>query len=177
MNPQIRKYWAIIVHFGSPEPTNASLDAMYGGVDHLDGVIIVNNSKEDFQTTNHPRCTTVNPGKNLGYAGAIRVGLGALVAQGVNPSDIVICMNNDVLVGDNTIADVKEWWSDHSSPALLGIPTIEGGKEFSGLGRVNFFSGRALVQPSGVTEQPQNIFSMNYIHGAIFSAPYSLLLN
>lgn len=179
MIPQKRKYFAILVHFDS-ETVFRSIKALWSGTEQPDGIIVVDHSpsslKERLAGKNPgANVSIIRPQKNSGYFSGLNVGLGALYSHDISPNDIVICLNDDVIVEPDAIMNLKAWWQDHPEPALVGASVTEGGVSIPGIGHVNLFTGRAILE-AGRGDLISQSCSLPYVHGAFFSAPYDFFL-
>lgn len=166
MIPQKRKYFVATVHYGDPSVTNRLLSSLEGSSQVPDKVVVVNNSDQQYS---YPSQTVdiqiVQPKENRGYAGGLTIALGVLVAGGAVAPDIVICLNNDVLVGRDTIKKIRQWIEKNPSPALIGIKS----------GITNLFTGRARLVKNHLPSPTW--YETIYIHGTCLIAPLKLFLD
>jgi len=90
----------VLVHYRTPELLPAALDAIGSqlaelGLDHE--LLVVDNSG-DANAFDRPRTRVLQPGSNLGYAGALVAGVEA------SRGEVLIAMNPDVVVGAGCVA-------------------------------------------------------------------------
>lgn len=174
MNPQARKLFFIVVHHGQEADTAAALESLYAGAVVPDGTLVIDHGATPYEAPD-PRVRVIRPRTNAGYAGGINLGLGALISLNAKASDIVVCMNNDVVVRPDTVAALARWWEQHPQPALVGVVSHERGTTVYGGGSISLWTGRSRLftdrrAPHGSVLHP------TYIHGACMSAPYALFL-
>jgi GT2 family glycosyltransferase len=160
MIPQKRKYFILIVHYGDPtrtlrnvlELTTNSLPKKIIIIDHGESPLPVFDQVQQVQL--------VRPRENHGYGAGLNIGLGMLYAQGARGEDIVICMNNDLRLYDDTLATIDRWWKQHPTAALVSYKK----------GTVNMLTGRASLAPLF------SLWGQPYLHGALLMAPYSVFM-
>ena len=178
MNPQKRKYYVVIVHYGSPRRTKQALASISTSLVPPNEVIVVDHAvqplNDEAQRGRHggmnaPARIVIRPEKNRGFAAGVNLALGALLARGAQGSDIVVVMNNDVTVYPETFKELRLWWQANPADALVGVTTEEAGGRVAGLGYVDLLTGRTRFR------RPRN-FYVPYIHGSFFSAPFSVLM-
>ncbi|HLD25803.1 MAG TPA: glycosyltransferase [Candidatus Andersenbacteria bacterium] len=167
MNPQIRKQYVVIVHFGSPATTRAALAALDQSTSPADNIVIIDHAQQPLKALSR---TIIRPPGNRGYAGGINCGLGALLSLGATESDIVTVMNNDLIVAESALAEVAAWWRQHPGDQLVGAAIDENAQQITTLSSVNLFTGRAQIG-----HRPHR-FTLPYLHGAFLSAPYQVFL-
>lgn len=177
MNPQIKKHFAITVHYGDPAPTKRAIQSLLQNDDPPDSVIVINHSAAKLALKPNPRLIQITPLHNAGYAAGINMGLGVISTLQASPSDIVTCLNNDVVVPIDTFTKLRQWWSDHPANILLGLTVRQPNQPAQLSGQVNLFTGRSRLTSLALpTKQNRHFFTLPYIHGACFSAPLDLLL-
>ena len=108
MNPHNRKYWAIIVHHGEIKQTQSAVKSLYQSQVAPHKIIIIDNDSVPYPDDS--QSVIIRPDSNLGYAGAVNIGLGVLTGQSASADDIVICLNNDVIVQAQTTTHILDWW-------------------------------------------------------------------
>ncbi|KKT94253.1 MAG: hypothetical protein UW94_C0001G0102 [Parcubacteria group bacterium GW2011_GWA2_45_14] len=177
MNPQIKKHFAITVHYGDPAPTNRTVQSLLQNNDPPDFIIVINHGPTGLSLKTNPRLVQLNPPNNAGYAAGINMGLGVISTLQASPSDIITCLNNDVIVPRDTFTKLRQWWSDYPDNILLGLTVHQPNQPPQLSGQVNLLTGRCrLTNIALPTHQNRHLFTLPYIHGACFSAPLNLLL-
>jgi len=160
----MRKYFAIIVHYGNPQPTHNLIDSLLFSTGKVDRIIVVDHAKEPYAPTDpHPKIHLIRPVKNTGYAGGINIGLGYLSSQDVSFHDIVMYLNNDLKIQADTVAKLKKWWSNHSESAIAGIK----------YGAVNLVTGRTKLTSY---QLPATSYQLRYLHGSFLSGSLEIML-
>jgi GT2 family glycosyltransferase len=168
MNPQTRKYYVLLVHYGDSTPTDTALSSLINCQQPPDKIFVIDHGKTPF-TSPHSQLIIVKPEFNAGYFAGINTGLGALVAHRASPHDIVVVMNNDIKISPTTFVQLRAWWQKHPQNALLGI---------SNFAYVNLFTGRAnFTSPTCPPKPCAKAGNFPYIHGAFFSAPYHVFMS
>ncbi len=175
MFPHNRNLYVIIVHYGPSAQAAQTIAAVQESSLIPEHIVVVDHAKQPFQTDPHPRTTTIRPKQNEGYAAGINIGLGALAGRGIAASDTVVVMNSDVRVHRATFAGIASWWATHPGEALLGAVVLEG-KERTGLGYVNLWTGRTHLTSPSSRVASRHFWRLPYVHGAFFAAPYGALL-
>ncbi|MFH1354252.1 MAG: glycosyltransferase family 2 protein [bacterium] len=161
MCPQTRKYYTIIVHYGSSGSTNAALASLANCQLPPDDIIVVDNARQLYNSPENVKHRLIRPGRNTGYAGGINTGIGALASRGAAEDDIVVVMNNDISIPSGAFRKLRKWWQTHPADSLLGV---------SG-GHINLRTGRTYPhQPASRAHH------LGYIDGAFLAAPYSVFL-
>jgi len=175
VNPHNRKYWAIIVHHGEVKQTQSAVKSLYQSQVEPHQIIIIDNDPIAYPADS--QSVIIRTGSNLGYAGAINIGLGLLAGQGASAEDIVICLNNDVIFSAHTTLHILDWWDEHPEPAILGIATKEPTGVRTGAGHINLITGRSHPHLQGKISRSPRLSSLPYIHGACFAATLGTLLD
>lgn len=160
MIPHPINCYVIMVHYGDPRVTSAALAALQRGTRVPDQVIIIDHAKTPFLSS-LPTYRVVRPASNTGYAAGLNIGLGLLFTRRVNDQDIIVCMNNDALVGTRTLEKVM------ASAQRVGRPTFFGAR----WGFINLLTGRTRLLAPG-SRRP--LATLSYIDGAFFAAPWSV---
>ena len=161
-----RALHVVIVHYGDPQTTQATLAALQGGTRQPESILVVDHAAEPF--SRQKGVELVRPTDNAGYGAGINVGLGALLGHGVSEDDIVVAMNNDATVSEHALAKLMEWWEDHFQPALAGPVG----------GAVNLLTGRSHIErQSGARKDAvlrAGLHTLPYLHGSFLAAPYGV---
>lgn len=173
------KLFAIVVHYEDERSTSRLVHKLASGVEAPDAIVVVDHGDDTLQLGNREgNIRVVRPQVNRGYGAGINVGLGMLVSEGVASSDIVVCMNDDVVMSGDTIQKLRRWWTDNPGTALAG----------SAIGWVNLITGRSCIVEEGKRKKRTappfesffhflfSIFYFPYIHGAFFAAPYNVFM-
>src|SRR3989344_5340356 len=142
----------VIVHFGKPELTQDCLRSIYQSPQATWSTIIINNSPNrnlngiisPFQGV-----STVNPGKNLGFAAANNLGIRSALKKGAR---ILILLNNDTIAGENLIPILADFAGKNPdtgivSPKIYFAPGYEYHPERYGkkdLGKVIWYAGGVI---------------------------------
>jgi GT2 family glycosyltransferase len=135
MLPHHPQLFIIIIHYGSPKPTQQLLKRLLSApVPELSRVILVDNSPQLFPHITLPRLQLLRPHQNLGYAAGINCGLGALFASGIASHDWVLIMNNDLRLTPHTLPRLLSWLKSRAS-----ITYLAGAEGW----RLNYLTGRA----------------------------------
>lgn len=166
MNPQKRRIFAIIVHYGEKKKLQEAIKFLLQGNTVPGTIIVVNHSGEQPKNPCDSRIRWVTPGSNGGYGAGINVGLGVVYSLSPSLDDIIIVMNNDILVNAQTIQRINDWFSGGKT-AVLGPTIQEGSQKTCSTSSVNPLNGRARIGRSG---------KLKYLHGAFIAAPYSVYL-
>lgn len=161
MIPHPINCYVIMVHYGDPSVTTATLAALECSTRVPDQVIIIDHAKTPFPSS-LPTHHVVRPASNAGYAAGLNIGLGLLFTRRVNDQDVIVCMNNDALVGTRTIAKVM------ASAQRVGRPTLFGAR----WGAINPLTGRTRLLAPG--RRRPRLGALSYIDGAFFAAPWSV---
>ncbi|PIT86794.1 MAG: hypothetical protein COU33_01175, partial [Candidatus Magasanikbacteria bacterium CG10_big_fil_rev_8_21_14_0_10_43_6] len=135
MIPQKRNIFCIIVHFGSQEDTNLLLRQLCSGPRMPKRVVVVDHARVPLVAPSSVYSVIieiVRPGRNAGYAAGINVGMEALAGT-IEPSDVVVCMNNDIQVSSTVLSHVYEQVHE----GVIAGHHIWG---------VNLFSGRTIQE-------------------------------
>ncbi len=177
MIPQTRKFFVILVHYGSPDATNLAINSLLSGTLVPRHILVVDHGDSPFSLHWNPRqVTVVRPHSNSGYAAGCNLGLGWLGQQGVSPRDIIVCANNDLIFSTSTLAVMSDWWHATSCADALASPVIiEPSGRVSQISSVNCLTGRAL--PYCAYSKFNFLFNFPYLHGACLSAPYSVWMS
>lgn len=170
MNPHIREYHVIIVHYGSLKSTQRLVNTLLQGKQPPDMVVVVNHDKHSLQKLVSRKCRVVKPGSNQGYAAGINVGLGVLMARGASVNDIVTCINNDIAIKPESFSLVRRWWENNPEPALVEFVTSQNKIERV-YSYVNLFTGRSYLSPF---LKRSDVFHMHYIQGVFMAAPFEI---
>ena len=184
MNPQQRKYFVILVHHGRPKVTDQSITALVSASQRPAHLVVIDHGATSYQSAQTMNLTVIRPARNSGYAGGINVGLGVLYSHGIERHDIVICMNNDVQVYPDTVANLASWWQENPAPAVVGSTMVEPQGTITSLSYVNILTGRTILYHNSLKQAPglpqkrslTATFKLPYIHGAFFAAPYHVFL-
>jgi GT2 family glycosyltransferase len=155
MNPQIEKYFVIIVHFGSAEVTNQALMTLFAGQSRPHLAVVIDHATTPFTTrvqAEHP-VLIIRPASNSGYGGGINIGLGALLSRGATDRDMVIAMNNDIVVASSSMDSLQAWYRQHPD-TMAGLH----------LRHLNLLTGRTQLD-AGLLTQP-------YLDGAFMVGSY-----
>jgi GT2 family glycosyltransferase len=158
MIPQKTKCFVIVVHFGEPFITARCIAGLCQSPFAPDMVIIVDHAAVPFvaDSSYASRCKVVRSGVNTGYGAGFNEGLRALKTVGIQDSDVVVCMNNDISVGEQMMGQLREWWRQQTKSVLAGPRLMA----------ISLLTGRA-----------QNFLGMMrlpYVDGAFVSARYSV---
>jgi GT2 family glycosyltransferase len=172
MCPQIKQINVIMVHFGDEKPLQRALKSLALGRRRPDNIIVIDHALSPLRLKD-TAVRVVRPNINGGYGSGINIGLGTIYSMGVEKDDIVICMNNEVEVYEDTLEQLEKWWTINPTASLVGAVVEEGTKIVSGLGAVNLFTGRA--DPYAESRRFK-IGNLSYVHGAFFAAPYHVFL-
>ena len=175
MNPHIRKYHIIIVHYGNLQSTQRLVTALLQCKKSPDTIIVVNHNNKLLPKSSFQGCHVINPAGNQGYAAGINTGLGALMARGASANDIITCINNDITIQPKAFLLLRRWWKNNPEPALVGFATAQN-KHKHTYGYINLFTGRAHLSSSSETNIKTTALQMRYIHGAFMSAPFELFI-
>lgn len=153
MNPQTAKYYVILVHFGSPKPTDQALYTLLTGQKTPTEVIIIDHAHQPYSWNGSQPVSVLRPQQNAGYGAGVNIGLGFLLKRKLAEHDIVIVMNNDVVVGPTTLSLLTTHYS--LQPTHYGLVGVRGG-------RIKWFSGRTQLD-----KKPAD-----YLDGAFLAATY-----
>jgi GT2 family glycosyltransferase len=176
MNPQRRKHFVILVHYGNAKQTDQALLSLVNCTLPPDKIIVIDHAKKAYHNTQHETYHIVRPQQNKGYAAGVNMGLGILISLNIKEHDIVIVANNDIKIGSHSLQQLTQWWRDNPADALLGVSIIENKKTLSGGGHVNLLSGRTHLHPKSSLVANRGFSKLNYIHGAFLSAPYRVFM-
>jgi len=187
MNPQNRKYFVIIVQYGDPNKTQKALASICHYSPAPDHIIVVDQGTEPLKLTEKltQEVTIIRRKGNNGYAAAINTGFGALVSLGATENDIVVVMNNDITFSSDTFHELRQWWNNNPTDALLGVSIHERNLRLSGAGEINLINGRLnlltnsdFIKRPNLLEKPSSILRKKIpcIHGALFAAPFRVFL-
>jgi N-acetylglucosaminyl-diphospho-decaprenol L-rhamnosyltransferase len=166
MNPQKRKYYVVIVHYGDPGQTKRALMSLRNCESPPNKIVVVDHAESRFI---HPCGIVIRPNRNTGFAGGVNSALGALLSRGAKARDIIVIMNNDVTAYPETFRELRRWWHRHPEEALLGVVTEEAHGTVAGLGYVDLITGRTHFRKPHRHVVP-------YIHGSFFAAPYLVFM-
>lgn len=160
MIPQLRKYFAIIVHYGPAPQTERLITDLLNQKSVPDKIILIDH--QGNMKSNHSLVQSIKPQKNEGYAAGLSVGLGMLYSQGIEGADIVLCLNNDVRLHPRLVSYLHSYYQNPSHVRTL-ISALQG--------RVNLFSGRSHLFSQ---KKSQLFWSLSYPHGSCFAAPFQM---
>ena len=163
MIPHIKKYFAIIVHYGDPDPTQRLVADLLASSHSLKRIVVVDHALQPLTLSQTARLQIIRPKQNSGYAGGINLGLGALLAANPHADDVVIMMNNDIKITTEIIYRVAAWWEKHPQPAIAGNKR----------GVLHLLSGRTSLS----SDQPLGRGKVGYLHGAFLTAPFQVMMN
>lgn len=139
--------------------TNQAIKALKRGRVVPDGVLVIDHGDTPLRDVGEKLVKVMRPTANTGYAGGLLVGIGAL-SSSASADDVVVCMNNDVRVGRESLQEVAAVLGESDKPTLLGARG----------GRVDMLTGRARIVDNIVSTWRYR----SYIHGSFFALPYRL---
>lgn len=146
--PQGRSIFAIFVHYGPKEITDAAVASLRAGEVQPDHIIVID----------HTEATV-----NVGYAGGLAEGLRQASALGAKATDICLLLNNDIEFKKDSLQHIVAWWDEQGGSRVLGGAAG---------GYVSLFSGRAHIASEIKKANP---WILPYIHGSCLVGEYSLL--
>lgn len=153
MNPQTAKQYVILVHFGSPKPTDQALHSLFAGQKVPTEVVIIDHAHQPYSWTESQTVTVLRPQQNAGYGAGVNIGLGFLSKRNPAESDIIIVMNNDVVVSPSTLSLLATHYSlPPAHHTLVGVRA----------GRIKWFTGRTELD-----KKPTD-----YLDGAFLAATH-----
>lgn len=177
-HPHSPRFYCILVHHGPVAPTASAVAALLGGKRVPHQVIIINHDEQPLPRTGPfaaASVLTIHPETNSGYGAGFNLGLGVLYSQGAKAHDLVIGLNNDVTVHNDTVAQLQQWWQANPEPALVGVRVHEGERQVVG-GSLNRRTGRTHLIDQSALHKPTPP-PLDYIHGAFFVVPYEICLH
>jgi len=170
MIPQTRDIFLVVVHYGPHQPTELLLRSAVTGSILPKKIVVVDNGGGPRQfSTSNPLVKVVYPKENGGYAAGITTGLGVFISEGVATDDIVVCMNNDVQLADNTLEVILNNWRSLEEQSVIGAAA----------GCVNLFTGRAQINNrygAKLDRGGQAFYQLPYLDGCLFASSFGLLL-
>ncbi len=150
--PQERSVFAIFVHFGLSETTNAAVSSIIGGSIRPDHIIVVDHAETVFRST--LPLVVIRPEDNTGYAGGLRAGMHQARVLGAKEHDLCILLNNDVVLSGTSLKTILAWWQVHGrSNVVAGAMG----------GYVSLLSGRAKI---ALKRKEATSWSVPYVHGS-----------
>ena len=153
MIPQERKYFIIIVHYGQEQPTKSLINSLIKQINNRSTIIVVDHAKSPLGNSWEENVIVVRPHTNNGYAGGLTTGLGVALSKGALGGDVMVCMNNDLSVGQDFIKNMQTWVEHHPKATIAG-PVV---------GYLNLLTGRARLSSAS---EKVGIFEQKFIHGA-----------
>lgn len=146
----MRSLFCGIVHFGDTKITDRAVASIQDGSLKPDHTVVIDHGDIPSSPS------------NTGYAG----GLAELVEKasllGAAEHDLVIILNNDAVMVQDGMRQVREWWGAYGSPTTIAAPSW---------GAVSLLTGRARI--TGENKR-QSMFSIPYLHGACLVMEYGL---
>ena len=107
------KVFALVVTYNRLAELKVCLSRLARQKDSLDHIVIINNNSTDgtaeYLETQKGKYTVINPGKNVGGAGAYNIGLKWCVMNG---ADWIWCIEDDLLVPGEFLRTAKNWISN-----------------------------------------------------------------
>jgi GT2 family glycosyltransferase len=158
--PQRRSVFAIFVHFGLSDTTNAAIESLLEGSVRPHHIIVVDHAETAFHTT--LPATVIRPDSNAGYMGGLQTGISRALLLGASEKDLCILLNNDVLIAKNGLEVVLNWWKVYGGALVLAG---------SMGGRVSLLSGKAVVTS---VRKMGSRWNVPYVHGSSIIGEFGL---
>ncbi|MEK7500329.1 MAG: hypothetical protein AAB649_07065 [Patescibacteria group bacterium] len=163
--PQERSIFAIFVHYGPQEITDAAVASLLEGTLCPEYIIVIDHT-ETVIPAREPesrKATWVRPGVNTGYAGGLQYGIAEAARLGAKKTDICLLLNNDLKLKKDSLQQIVAWWTVNGGPKVLAGAAG---------GYVSLFSGRAHI----VGKMPRKTFwNTPYVHGSCMVGQFGLL--
>lgn len=152
----------IIVHYGDPSVTRASLIKL---APKLAGsqLILINNTRDNLAQLAQivPRTRLINNKKNLGFARAVNQGITLALAEGGTTH--LLLLNNDLHLSYGTLKQLLSGFDRHPKAGIIS-PILHHSGGYDWGGRYNRFWG--LVRHTNWDSLPKTTLAPDHVAGA-----------